>query len=203
MPQYGTSLACPESEAKHLWLNGTTTRHVPVDHEGKHSFDIRGLAEGTILIASTNATATELQYDVTIRTNNADSLRDIMDKFPTAKDNERNADSRAIVSTPGLLGGGACMRYDIVIRVPVTVKKLHIQAHTKAHIKFAEGAHAVRTLEDLYVTSYAMAKGNLIVAHEDLRASRIKIVSREGYIVGGLSVNEVGDPFIIELIDMC
>jgi hypothetical protein len=187
MPKYSESLGCVN--APHIWLNSTTKRTIPVHTDGGHVLKINGAAPGTIYVASTSADVTELQYEVTVRSDNDQLLRNVRDQWPKGEEQR----SRLTLSTPNILGGGSCMRYDIVVRVPKNLKKLHIMTHPTgpAHVKLAEGKEAVQTLDSLFVTQFGMVTENLVVSSKDVRANTIKLETRRGYIAGSISVVEV------------
>lgn len=185
MPAFNTSLGCSPSQASYVWLNNTISRDIPLPGDGGHSVDVHGLGVGTILVAAASADQTNISYTVTVRSDSDKVLRDMRDRWPVLPTDE----SRVVFSTPNYLGAGACVRYDIVLRVPRGVRKLHVQAHAKAHIKLAEGSDALKDLDDLFVTMYSLDKDNILQTTEDVKSKRIAFQVTRGYVVGAVSID--------------
>jgi hypothetical protein len=185
MPAFGTGLGC--ESATFTWLNETVVRDVAVGTAGDHSFDVRGAGAGTVLVTAAPAGQADVSYEVRVRASSAALADTVRGTWPAA-----SAESRVVLGTPAALGGGdGCVRYDAVIRVPAGVRKLHVQAHAKAHVKLAGGADALQGLEDLFVTLYTGDADNVLVSSEDVWADRIAFKALRGYIVGGVSISEV------------
>ena len=85
--------------------------------------DVHGGSPGTIFITEGAADSVEVQYELVFATNDEGLLSQVAMIYPTE---EKVENSRVLISTPYTGETDACMRFDIVVRVPPTLKKLHV-----------------------------------------------------------------------------
>ena len=103
-----------------------------------------------------------------------------------------------------------CMRYDVTLRIPPSLKKLHVAAHSTAHIRFGDDTNStspslaavnattglvdapqpLRTLEDLFFTLYSPFENNLLLTSTALAADRMNVEMTGGWMVGSLALRE-------------
>ncbi|KAJ7497193.1 hypothetical protein FB451DRAFT_1075643 [Mycena latifolia] len=177
MPLYSTSLGCVA--APYIYAGPSTSFSVPVGAQNAdHGLDVRGGAVGTILVLEGAPTATEVKYEITVRTDDRALLDDLV-LVPPPNEN------RVIVSTPHP-AEGTCIRYDLRIFVPPNLKKLHVAAHTIAHIQFDPESHI--QLEDFFVTLFSTNSQNMILPHNNLRSHKMALEIFEGWIVGDVAI---------------
>lgn len=191
MPVYDTSLECSAKDAPHLYNDAVINRLVPLGAgRADHALDFRGDAVGTITIAQGKPDATQIELELSLRATIKDHLDLVNFRWPEENAEGTSTDSRVLVSMPGgVRANGGCMRYDATIYLPPNLKKLHVQSHTRAHIRFAEGADV--QLEDMFVTMYKMDTNNLLLPHEGIRAQRLTLEVYRGWIVGEANIAEV------------
>lgn len=191
MPVFGTSLGCSGKQAPYIYNYDTQRYHIPIGTEkADHMLDLRGDAVGTLTIAQGAEDATHVVFEMTLRSNNADILKDVNVHIPTADGPEgTTSDSRAVLSTPAFSHSitDACMRYDATIYVPPNLQRLHVKTHTLSHVQFAPDATGLE-LDTLFVTMYKMSRDNILAPHESVKAKRLGLEVYRGWIVGEVSI---------------
>ncbi|KAJ7703305.1 hypothetical protein B0H17DRAFT_1042654 [Mycena rosella] len=181
MPEFSTSLGCVS--APYIYTGAPVAFSVAVGTQNAdHGLDVRGGAVGTIIVLEGAPTATEIKYEVTVRTDDEALLDDL--QVPTPE-NPGTKKSRAIISTPHP-AEGKCMRYDLKIFVPPNLKKLHVASHAIAHVQFDPESHI--QLDDFFVTLFASSDQNIILPHNNLRAHQMSLEIYEGWIVGDAAI---------------
>lgn len=185
MPAYSTSFGC--LSAPYIYNASQTTFSAPIGPKNlDHTFDIRGGAKGTFVIAEGAVGAREVKYEMTIRTDDEALLQDISVRFPDVDDGTVT-NSRIIVTTPHVASSASsCIRYDIKMYVPPNLKKLHVSSHSPMHVQFDTASNI--KVDDLYVTLFAMDKDSMILPHENIHANRTALEVYRGWIVGDVSV---------------
>ena len=103
-----------------------------------------------------------------------------------------------------------CMRYDVTLRIPPSLKKLHVAAHATAHMRFGDDTNSttpslvksnattgaidvpqpLRTLEDMFITFFSPWGNNLFLPSTTLAADRMNVEMTGGYLVGSVAVRE-------------
>jgi hypothetical protein len=191
MPVFGTSLGCTGKKAPYIWEYEAQRYHIPIGSDSAdHALDLRGDAVGTVTLAQGADDATDILFEITIRSNNADILKDVNVRIPKADGHDgTSSDSRAVVSTPSFSHSitDACMRYDATVYVPPTLQRLHLKTHTLAHIQFAPDATGVE-LDTLYVTMYKSSTDNILAPHESIKAQHMGLEIYRGWIVGEVAM---------------
>ncbi|KAI0915793.1 hypothetical protein AcV5_003615 [Taiwanofungus camphoratus] len=185
MPQYSSSLGC--LKAPHIYNGAQTTYSVPIGiHGADHSIDITGQAVGTLVIAQGASDAADIKYELTLRTDNEALLGSVTMKYPTADEiNEGLSESRVHLSTPGFLAS-SCMRYDMTLYVPPNLKKLHVQAHSVAQIKFDDESNI--DMDSLFVTMYTLDENNMLLPHSGVHAGELALEMVRGWLVGHVAI---------------
>ena len=191
MPEFSTSLGC--MDAPHVYQGGKVEFTVPVGQNqgrGDHSMDFRGGAVGTITLVQGADDLTEIKYELTVRTDNAELLGPVVLDYPTADEvDTARKSSRVQLATPGIPeGDSACMRFDATVHVPPRVQTLHVQTHATAQVRF--DAASELSLGSLSVSMYKRDKRNVLLLAEGARAARTKLRMSEGWLVGDLSVGD-------------
>ncbi|KAK7035245.1 hypothetical protein VNI00_012012 [Paramarasmius palmivorus] len=183
MPAFSTSLGC--QSASHLYQGSEFTVNVSPGSRGEHALDVSGSsAVGTITLVEAPIDATDIQYTMTVRTTDESLLERINLRYP--KTDPDMTDSRLILSTPQITDTNTCMRYDITMHIPKTLKKLHVAPHTLAHVQFHPDAHL--ELENLIVTLFAMNNKNMLLPSQNAVAKKLKLEVYRGWIVGDISL---------------
>lgn len=179
MPEYSTSLGC--ASAPYIYNGEPTKYNVPVDGMVSHHLDVLGAAVGTVVIAAAPADATDITLEFVVRTDDKLLLEQIKTKFTN-----RPTFSSSIFTTPVAVGANSCMRYDIIIYVPSTLKELKVSAHAVAHIKFHPDAEI--QLDSLKVNMFTLDDRNLLIPSTSLLATSLELDSYKGWIVGDVSI---------------
>ncbi|KAL0956029.1 hypothetical protein HGRIS_002202 [Hohenbuehelia grisea] len=187
MPTYSTSLGC--LAAPYIYNSSKLTLSARIGaNDAGHAFDTRGGAVGTITLAQGRADAKDVVYEMTIRTDDRSLLDNIQFSYPPVEADGSVLNSRLVMATPGIPPGSkSCLRYDIKIFVPPTLKKLHIAPHTVSHVQF--DAEARLNLDIVYVTLYATNPNNIILPHADIVAGKMSLEVFRGWIVGEVALS--------------
>ncbi|PPQ93838.1 hypothetical protein CVT25_013547 [Psilocybe cyanescens] len=189
MPAFSTSLGC--ADAPYIYKKTEVTQMIPLGIQDDHQFDIRGAGVGTITIVDGDADSTEIKYEMTIRTDKEDLLEDIHFVMPDIAEDGKVTRSRYIIETSRIpaVDTAHCMRFDIKVNIPPTLKKLGVSAHADAHVAFAPGTRAAG-VEELFVRLY-QPSGNtngIIRPSTDVVAQKVTYEVYRGWIVGEASV---------------
>ncbi|KAK7057255.1 peptidase C1-like family-domain-containing protein [Favolaschia claudopus] len=183
MPEYSTSLGCLSAE--YIYSEKPTTFSVPIGAQNAdHGFDTRGGAVGTITVLEGAETATKVTYEVVIRSDDKALLNDVNLEYPSDQDTAVGKSHLRIV-TPRP-DEGKCIRYDVKMYVPPTLKKLHLASHTISHVQFDPESHI--QLDDFFVTLFSPKRLNMILPHNNLRSHNLQLEVYEGWIVGDVSI---------------
>lgn len=163
----------------------------PISTRGQdHFFDIRGAAMGTITIADGKADATEVIYTMTLRASAAGIVEDTAFVYPDIDaDTGVVTRSRLIIETSRVpaIERYKCMRFDITMYVPPTLKRLHVASHANVtHVRFAPGSRAA--MDNLIVTLYSPFNENLIETNFDVTPEELSLEVYRGWIVGEASI---------------
>jgi len=183
MPAYSTSLGCVA--VPYIYKDAMTTFTVPIGADkADHALDILGGAVGTFVVAQGANDSTEVKYEMTLRTDNKALLDDVSVHYPMP-----SKDSRFVLTTPypNASSSPSCIRYDITMYIPPNLKKLSVAAHTTTQVLFEPESRI--NLDKLYVTLYRADIKNMILPHQNIHASRLKLETSRGWIVGDASIS--------------
>jgi hypothetical protein len=186
MPVYSSSLGCVA--APFIYKDAMTTITVPIGTvKSDHALDIRGSAVGTFVIAQGATDATEVKYEMTLRTDDKTLLNDVGVHYPVPSENDPVENSRFVLTTPYPdPSSPSCIRYDITMYIPPNLKTLSVAAHTTTHVQFDPESHIA--LDKLFVTLYHSDSNNMILPHQNLHASHLALEVYRGWIVGDASI---------------
>lgn len=155
---------------------------------GEHAFDARGDSVGTVTITSASEGSTDIQYTFSIRGEEQEVLDKVLVEYPS-EDESSYEMSRLSISTPRSLSVTSCTRFDVIIAVPPGLKKLHVASHVATHVRFDPDSKI--TLDEFYVTLYAMDVRNLIVPHERFETTKkLALEVYRGKIEGEISIGD-------------
>ncbi|KAK2467899.1 hypothetical protein APHAL10511_000194 [Amanita phalloides] len=185
MPQFGTSLGCAA-----LSHSTASTMKIPFDKDSsEHMFDAYGDILGTFTLVATTQDETEVRYELTISSNDPALLNTVTFREPEMSADGALQSSQFVLISPGApANSDACLRYDIKLFVPPSLKKLHIASHTTMHLKIDPESHF--HLDMFYATLYALSTNNLILPHHTLHANTLGLEVYRGWIVGDASIGE-------------
>lgn len=184
MPEYSTSLGC--TAAEHLYEGGKVTYTIPVgptSEKPTHQLNVKGAAVGTILIAEASSDATDITMEMTLRSDDETLFDDIKTHF-TDPESEGKW-TTTIITTPASVHN-ACMRFDIVLYIPSTLKTLSIDAHALAQIKFDPNAELY--LDSLLIQTYGLDERAMVLSTEGIKANHLEINSYRGWLVGDMAI---------------
>ncbi|KAG6907907.1 hypothetical protein DXG01_006962 [Tephrocybe rancida] len=184
MPAFSSSLGC--LAAPYLYNGTKVVVTAQVGPEGDHSFDFRGSAFGTFIIAQGTDDQKDVKYEITLRTGDQTLFQYVDFTYPDFNEDDTVRNSRLVVTTPRRGPEAECMRFDIVMYVPPTLKKLHVVSHATTHVQFAADANI--ELESFFVTLFAMDKNNLILPSQSVRGDHMALELIRGWIVGDVAI---------------
>lgn len=185
MPDFNTSLGC--EDAPYIFNSTQMAYAVPFDiSKARHVLELQGGAVGTLVLEDAAIDAEDIEIDLIVRTNDKALLDFVTFNYPTRDEiNEGLSDSRARLSTPRMVKT-SCMRYDIVLRVPPSLKDLDIQSHAISQIQFASQADI--NLDSLSVAMYAASNKNMLLPKSNVHAKELTLAVPKGWLVGEVSI---------------
>jgi len=187
MPVYSTSLGC--NSASYIYNSSEVTLTVPLSqHRAGQALDIQGSAVGTITIAQGDPSSTEVKYEFTVRTNDESLLSGVFANYPTLGDPQTKEYSLFQLITPHIdSNSSSCMRFDLKMYLPPTMKDLHMQSHVTTHIQFDPESEI--NLDHVSVTLYGIDTKNMIIPHAKFHSARMALEVYRGWIVGDVSIS--------------
>ncbi|KZT04645.1 uncharacterized protein LAESUDRAFT_682490 [Laetiporus sulphureus 93-53] len=189
MPKFSASLGC--SDAPHLYGDSKTTFSVPINVDAlDHIVDINGGAVGTLTIAEGAPGATEIKYEMTLRSSDASYLDLVTLSYSTPSEVEDPmTQSRMSLVTP-IYGeaAGACMRYDMTVYVPPSIASLSVTTRGSGatQLKFDDDSNF--DLGSLYVKTYGLDERNMILPHKGVHAGLLTLEMERGWLVGDVAI---------------
>ena len=191
MPAFGASLEC--KGASYIFDPDKKTHSVAFNaSQASHTVQLHGDAFGTFIITEGAEDATDIKYDLVVKTNDESLLSSISFKHPSQDEvDDGRASSQAILETPvnaPTAHNSPCMRFDIVLYVPPQLKHLTISSSSLTHLKFASRTDTGINFDDLEVSVRSPHKNNLVLPSTSIRANNLRVLVPEGYIVGDVTV---------------
>ncbi|KZT26774.1 hypothetical protein NEOLEDRAFT_1155521 [Neolentinus lepideus HHB14362 ss-1] len=193
MPEYSVSLGCIAPAASHLYNSSSKlTYTIPMNSDHEHTLDIRGAAVGTLVLSPypTEASGqTGIKYEISIRTDD-EVLFDYLE-VGSADDGSKFTLKSPI---PSLMPQHvtSCMRYDMTLFIPQSLRDLEIKTGAPAHIKFAD-VPEIATLDSLKIGMFSMAAEvgeNLLFPNMHIQAKDYGLEVYTGWIAGDVPVVE-------------
>ena len=184
MPQYSSSLGC--SSAPYIYSGAKASYTIPVgSSKPNHAFSIRGAAVGTLVIAEASADAIDITLEMTLRTDDQSLLNSVKIDVPAPGLADRS--TNAALTTPLFVDPHkSCMRYDMTLYVPSTLKTLEISTHSVTQVQFHPDARIM--LDNLLVKMYAKDENNMLLPSIGVRAINMEVNSYRGWIVGDMAI---------------
>ncbi|KAL6307841.1 hypothetical protein BKA93DRAFT_21842 [Sparassis latifolia] len=185
MPEFSTSLGC--SNAPYIYNATDTTFLVPVGlNNADHEIEILGKAVGTLTFVQGDSDATDVKYDITLRADQDGLFDSILLQHSTAYEIEHGiSNSHTRLATT--YESSACMRYDIKVSVPPTLKNLAVSTRTVTHIKF--DTDSMFDFDKLSVSMRAMMEtGHLLLPHTGVHAGMLLFDISRGWLVGDVAI---------------
>ncbi|OCH89004.1 hypothetical protein OBBRIDRAFT_757143 [Obba rivulosa] len=184
MPEFSTSLNC--QNAPFIYNSTTTTYMVPLGSATlDHSADFRGKAVGTIIVAQGAPDATELKYEMTLRTDDQSLFSNVVVDYPSVEDVSSGMESRFLLSTSNWVSS-ACMRYDLTLYIPPNIKEMHLQTHSVSQVKFDTDSNF--DLEKLSVIMFSNNENNMLLPHTGVHAGDLRLEMFGGWMVGDVAI---------------
>ncbi len=188
MPVFNTSLGC--AGASHTYNNSVNIVRIPFDHDkSEHSFTVYGGIVGTLTLVDGESHDTDVKYEMTITSNDASLLdsHNLLFRYADVAPDGAVHNSQFLITSPTITKGSAsCMRYDIKLFVPPSLKKLNIASHAVMHLKVDPGSNI--RLEVFYATLFQSNTNNIILPHRSLHADSLSLEVHRGWIVGDVSI---------------
>lgn len=181
MPDYDSSLPC--SSAPYIYQDGKITKSIPVGMSAPSngfSFDITGSAVGTLEL-SPGAPGAE---DVIVKLSLLASEKSVLSQVSFVASDTDNKLSLTTPDDPR----GACMRYHIVVYVPSNLKHLKIDTKSVTQTRVDPAADKFPYLESISITSHSSSSLAMILPTSVMRASKLALQARGGWIVGSVSI---------------
>lgn len=185
MPAYSTSLGC--ASARYLYGDSETVIKVPMGTlEADHAFEIKGGAMGTFTVAEGSPDSTEVEYKIALRSDEKALFDKTTLQYPEVADQIKS--SRLLITTPFISSSSkSCMRFDITIYVPPSLKKLKIGSYATTQIK-VDSDYGLEALKDLTIRLDDGDDRNMILPSTNLKAETMTLQAYQGWIVGDVSI---------------
>ncbi|TCD71657.1 hypothetical protein EIP91_007404 [Steccherinum ochraceum] len=186
MPEYSKSLGCLDTN--HFYQDQQNiTYSVAVDpsrHE--HRFNIQGFAVGTVTLAAGAPGDEDVKVDMSLRTGDSALLDQVSVYFPTAQEvHDGVSNSRLQLSTPRDLAG-SCMRFDMILYVPTTLKTLRLESMSVTQIKFDPNAKL--DLDVLSVVMFSADTSNMLLPTAEVQANHLSLEITRGWLIGDVGI---------------
>ena len=192
MPEFSKSLGC--LDAKNYYTGNQDIYYsIPVGDKVDHDILINGGAVGTLTIApSTSSKETYVKHQLTIRSSDASLLKDVLIQTPGGSSKPPSTKSTSYFSLSTSSGASqtdACLRFDVTVFIPPTLRTLSIKAHSVTQIKFSDDfSSSPRELGDLHISLSSVAAATMLLPSGDLAADNVVVEMRGGYLVGTLPI---------------
>ncbi|KZT39079.1 hypothetical protein SISSUDRAFT_985460 [Sistotremastrum suecicum HHB10207 ss-3] len=185
MPEYSASLGCLNVP----YIYGGDSENIysfpvsnPDGSSSSVSINLSGGAVGTLLVAQGDEDDVQIEMD--LRTNE----EPLLDKVVLLVENTEDISRKQFkLSTPAsATSEDACMRYDIIVRVPSDLKELEITSKAISHVKFDERSSL--SLESLSINLQSAFPSNLLLPTSEIHAISTSLEMRGGYLVGSAAI---------------
>ena len=193
LPEFSTSLGC--SDAPFIYSGSAQTFTAPLGTQGlDHLLAIRGHAVSVITLADGKRDATEVKYQLLLRTNDKRLLTSAMIDKPEVHEDGTVTKSRLTIYTPAQLlvdRPDACSRLEMTIYIPPNLKKFSLSSYVESHVQFAKDTKI--NADKLFVTLFHSSKNNIIKSSQSVQAKKLALEVYEGWIVGEATVVDTLD----------
>ena len=190
MPAFNTSLGC--AAASHTYNSTIYTVRIPFEHDKPdHSFTVYGGMVGTLTLVDGEPDDTDVKYEFTIKSNDPSLLdsHSLLFRYADVAPDGAVQKSQFLITSPTITEGSkSCIRYDIKLFIPPSLKRLSVTAHAVMQLTVDPGSNF--HLDTFYATLYETSTNNLILPHESLRADTLGLEVYRGWIVGDVSISK-------------
>lgn len=190
MPQFSRSLGC--IDVPYMYNENKTFYSIPPNSDGGHSIDLSNAGSvGTVAIIDAHPTATEVGYEITIRTDDKPLLDEILLHVPTADDVANGKESRFLLSTPDSRTiGSSCVRYDIMIFLPLSVTKFTLTtgSYGATQVTFVKEANI--HIDKMNILLHGVDDRNMLLPTTGLHAKELRLEMTSGWLVGETTIVE-------------
>lgn len=185
MPAFSTSLGC--LSAPYIYKSSKISFTVPIGAgNSDHTVDIRGGAVGTFTMAEGDPDSSGVQFELTIRTDDESLLDQVSVDYPISEESAV-INSRLSITMPYIESDAqSCMRFDLTMYVPPTLRKLQVAAQATTQVQYDPESHIA--LDELSVILHATDINNMILPHAGFRATNTALEVYRGWIVGEASI---------------
>ncbi|KAL5528044.1 hypothetical protein ACEPAF_7180 [Sanghuangporus sanghuang] len=192
MPEFSTSLGC--LAATHFYQDNKegTYYTIAVGSDVDHDLVIDGGAVGTITLApSINVDHHSIKVLASVRTSDSRLLSSIevhtpeYSPFPSSQ--EPSTSYFNLLTPTQAEGVDTCMRYDLTIYIPSTLRSLRLSVRSVVQVK-VEFDDAPGELHELRLNLASNAAVNLVLPSAMLITDNINTNMRGGYLVGTLPI---------------
>ncbi|KAH8078052.1 hypothetical protein BXZ70DRAFT_1012795 [Cristinia sonorae] len=188
MPAYSTSLGC--LDVNHFYQDQQNiTYSVAVNPSRKeHRFSIQGNGVGTLTLAAGAPGDDDVKIDLSLRAGDSVLFEQVSMYYPTMEEvNDGTSTSRAQLNTARDLAG-SCMRFDMTLYIPATLKTLRLETLAVTHIQF--DPEAKLDMEVLSLVMFAADTKNLLLPTADIQADHMSLEMVRGWMLGNVSIAE-------------
>ncbi|PPQ99757.1 hypothetical protein CVT24_009660 [Panaeolus cyanescens] len=191
LPEFG-GVGC--ANAPFIYNGSEVTMRHALSDDSDHAFIITGKGSGTVTIFGGDEDATDVRYDMTVRTNDKKFIDDISFPGPSWHDGS-NIPGRLVLETTmfTLLKPELCQRFDIRVTLPPNLRNFTVYSHTITHIQVDESARLLAGDITLAVSNpwHEPEKAAIIKIHDKMISKNIHLMMEgNGFIIGGFAVQD-------------
>ncbi|TFK25231.1 hypothetical protein FA15DRAFT_703930 [Coprinopsis marcescibilis] len=188
LPEFGTSQSMECSNAYYFYqeLPKGLSITVPVNQTTRdHTLKLVGTGIGTVTITNAPADSSVVSYHITIR----GSRKDVVAGSEVEIEQPDSGSGPLRIGTPNFSEAETCMRYDVTMAVPSSVKELNIHSRSVAQVKFAEDARF--DFSALSIVLFKLDNRNLLISSPNVFSEDISYEIYRGWIVGDVTVSKM------------
>lgn len=187
MPKFGESLEC--ADAPFIYQPDKTIYTVPIGvARADHTVEICGGAVGTIILAAGSPNVEDIEFEMKLRTDNKDLLETVFMDYPSPEDVQAGiTSSRIKLATPSVVD--SCMRFDVIMRVPSSLRELKIVSQSITQIEFSTNNSVALDRLDVSLL-HSHSELNLLLPHGEVAAKNLALQVSSGYMVGDVNIAE-------------
>ncbi|KAJ3539407.1 hypothetical protein NMY22_g4750 [Coprinellus aureogranulatus] len=187
MPAFGENLGCDHASVFYKDSPKGYVMDVPAP-AGFHDLKIQGAGAGTLTITTAPSDAQNVSYSINMRGTDQPLLDLVKMELTESETGSKLAMMTPTISKADRESGTKCIRFDVTVAVPPSLKELHIISYSHLQVKFDESVHL--DLKRLSVVTMSPDKGSLILPTANFHASKLFLETYNGWIVGDVSLEE-------------
>lgn len=188
MPAFGKNLGCDHASAFYKDSPKGYTMDVAAP-KGFHDLKIQGAGAGTLTITTAPSDAQNVSYSIIMRGTDQPLLNLVKMQLTESKHGSNLAMMTPTISRADRDSGAKCIKFDVVLSVPPSLKELHVLTYSTVQVKFDESVHL--DMKRISIVSMSTDKNSMILPSPNFHASeQMTLETYNGWIVGDVSLDQ-------------